>query len=208
MSWPASVILTWGEYEELKGANDQPLIEEINSWIEENWEEQLRDEFHALPEEFANGRICGENIYFGGFNYFAPDELLYHLRELNWQEPENVQLFVRDMEDATFQMFTLNDFKQDEDAQKAVVHSAESGQFAGQLFAFVGELQLLSHAQWSEIIEQGGGHVTYAVSKRTTGVIGGDIDSENGAQEVDDAHRLGIPVIWEDDFHAALNKSL
>ncbi len=161
-------------------------------------EEKRFSEFHPMPEAFFNGRIGGENVYFGVFNYFAPDEMLTILRTLNWQKPKNVQLFVRDMEDEIFSVFTLNDLKPIEKPLLSLVRPDENTKpFAGQLFAFDGTMTLLSRAQWSEIIERGGSHVTYAVSERTTCLIGG----ENNETETEKAYRLGIPFVAEHEFH-------
>lgn len=202
MSWPADVLLAWGRDEALMGQNDQPLIHDINHWLKQQAEEREYGKFHTLPEEFTNGYISAEHIYFGSFNFFAPDEVLGFLRGLAWQEPQNVQLIVRDLEAATFEIFTLADFREDETKQsrEGIELLAAQGQFDGRLFAFDGTLTLLSRAQWSDIIERGGGHVTYSVSARTTCVIGG----QNCDTELAKAYRMGIPTIWEHDLHARL----
>lgn len=200
MSAPADVILTWGQHEELEGKDGQPLLNQVNDWLSMREDERDYGIFHPLPEEFANGYVSGENIYCGFFNYFSPDELLLFLRSFTWSEPENVQLFVRGFEAEKFEMFTLEDYQNKKENNLEVGQS----QFANQLFAFDGQLTILSKEKWCEIIEQGGGHATFSVSARTTCVLGG----RNCDAELDKAYRIGIPVIWERDLYARLNEQI
>lgn len=147
MSWEADVVLAWDKYEELSGENGQPLIEAIHALMKAELEEDRFSEFHPMPEEFSNGRLGGENVYFGVFNYFAPDEMLAILRTFDWQKPKNVQLFVRDRADEFFSVFTLNDFKPIEKPLLSLVQPNETIKpFAGQLFAFDGTLTVVARS--------------------------------------------------------------
>ncbi len=199
MSVPADVILTWGRYEELLGEDGKPVLEHINKWLLERGQGRDYGFFHPLPDEFDNGYVSAENIYCGSLNYFAPDELLLFLRGLAWNEPENVQLFVRGYEDEKFEMFTLDDYQSRDRNQGEL--AIEQDQFANQVFAFDGELTIFSKERWGEIIEEGRGHVTFSVNARTTCLLGG----YNCDEELAKAHRLGIPVVWERDLYVRLN---
>lgn len=67
------------------------------------------------------------------------------------------------------------------------------GPLAGQTYVITGTLPSLSRARAAELIEQGGGHVTDNVSKKTTAVVAG----ADAGSKVEKARQLGIPIIDE-----------
>ncbi len=67
------------------------------------------------------------------------------------------------------------------------------GPLAGQTYVITGTLPSLSRARAADRIEQGGGHVTDNVSKKTTAVVAG----ADAGSKVEKARQLGIPIIDE-----------
>lgn len=46
-------------------------------------------------------------LWVGAFNYFLKDNFLEHIRQVEWQQPEAAQVFVKEHEDDTFVIYTL-----------------------------------------------------------------------------------------------------
>lgn len=72
--------------------------------------------------------------------------------------------------------------------------------FAGKTFVLTGTLESLSRPQASSLIKERGGKVSSSVSKKTDYVLAG---SEAGSK-LEDAIRLGVRVLTEEEFRAQL----
>lgn len=46
-------------------------------------------------------------LYMGAFNHLDLEGLIDHMKELEWEEPENVQLMVKVQESDKFEIFEL-----------------------------------------------------------------------------------------------------
>lgn len=68
--------------------------------------------------------------------------------------------------------------------------------FAGQTFVLTGTLAAMSRDEAKEAIKARGGSVSSSVSKKTTYVVAG----ENPGSKFDDAQKLGVPILDEQDF--------
>jgi DNA ligase (NAD+) len=73
---------------------------------------------------------------------------------------------------------------------------------AGEKFVFTGTLPTLARAQAKEIVERNGGRVVGSVSKATSFVVAG----EEAGSKLDEAGRLGVPVLDEAGFLALLRE--
>ncbi len=83
----------------------------------------------------------------------------------------------------------------EETAATAVeVHSA----FAGKTFVVTGTLKKYKRDEIEAYIESQGGHAAKSVSKKTDYVIAG----EKAGSKLENAQKLGVPVLSEDDFEA------
>ena len=71
-----------------------------------------------------------------------------------------------------------------------------STKLAGKTFVVTGALARLSRDEAKDLIKKNGGKVASSVSKSTDYVVVGD----NPGSKYDDAMRLGIPVLSEDDL--------
>ncbi len=73
---------------------------------------------------------------------------------------------------------------------------------AGKTFVFTGTLSLLEREAAKEKIRLLGGSVSGSVSKKTDYVVAG----ENAGSKRDDAHRLHVPILREDEFMRMLGE--
>jgi DNA ligase (NAD+) len=73
---------------------------------------------------------------------------------------------------------------------------------AGMTFVLTGELDKYTRSEAKLKIEQLGGKVTSSVSKKTNYVVVG----KNPGSKYDDAKKLGIPILYEDDFVALVER--
>ena len=47
------------------------------------------------------------SLYLGAFNHLYLEGLIEHLKEINWEEPKNVQLIVKSQESDKFKIIEL-----------------------------------------------------------------------------------------------------
>jgi DNA ligase (NAD+) len=71
----------------------------------------------------------------------------------------------------------------------------------GKTLVFTGELQTYRRAEAKRLVEARGGRVTSSVSRSTSYVVAG---ADAGAK-LDQARRLGVSVLTEDEFQALLS---
>jgi len=46
-------------------------------------------------------------LYVGVFNYFPLEQFIEYLKKIKWDEPENVQLFIKEQTDFKFRLISL-----------------------------------------------------------------------------------------------------
>jgi DNA ligase (NAD+) len=80
--------------------------------------------------------------------------------------------------------------------QSAKKDTEERPEFSGKTFVLTGKLTQFTRDAASRLIEQYGGRVTSSVSRSTDMVLAG----EDAGSKLDDANRLGIRTISEDEF--------
>lgn len=104
MSWVTNIILSYslGEYTEKRIAEVNQFFGSVPDRHEGgNYEEEPLASVESVWE--GKGKALECNVFIGAYNYFPLEDFLVHLRSVTWEEPEAVQLFVKDQEDSKFQ---------------------------------------------------------------------------------------------------------
>jgi len=78
--------------------------------------------------------------------------------------------------------------------------TVEGGPLAGKVFVITGTLTSMTRDEAKELIEKAGGKASSSVSKKTDYLLMG----ENPGSKADDAARLGVPIISEDELRELL----
>lgn len=74
--------------------------------------------------------------------------------------------------------------------------------FEGKIVVFTGGLRRFTREEAKRLVDEGGGRVTSSVSKQTDFVVAG----QDAGSKLEDARRLGIPLLTEDEFAAMLQR--
>ena len=94
MSWVTNVILHVGLF-------DRELVSKVNEFFERDGIKgfvSLDDD--SLPQGWYGGtKFLEASFSAGAFNYLDMNNLLAHIRTIEWSQPESVQLIVVDQED-------------------------------------------------------------------------------------------------------------
>jgi hypothetical protein len=105
MSRVTNVILTFSVIESCvdtpTGLFVYDLMTPVNEWLIANG----YGAFGPDADQVAGGHKHLEApLYVAGFNHFVLDAFVAMLRDLPWDEPEAVQLFIKDQEDLCFRV--------------------------------------------------------------------------------------------------------
>ena len=101
MSLVTNTILTFSilEYE-------KDRINDVNKFFEESGFVSCDDE--SLPIGWYGGtKMLETNVAIGAFNYLELEEFIEHLRNIKWEEPQNVQIIVKEQNDEKFRLLDL-----------------------------------------------------------------------------------------------------
>ena len=107
MSYVTDVLLLFSLEGNLIGGElvpEAPLIEGINSWLEER-------EFAGLENLSAHAGVekaMQANVYGGAYNYFDVGGFVEFLQGVGWRAPQSVQLLVKGEEDSKFSLLGLH----------------------------------------------------------------------------------------------------
>ena len=64
----------------------------------------------ALPKGWYGGsKYLEASVYAGAFNQLPLDSLIEHLRSIEWEEPQCVQLLVQEQDDERFRLINVMD---------------------------------------------------------------------------------------------------
>ena len=62
----------------------------------------------TLPEKWYGGTKKFEaRLFIGAYNYFPLEDFINHTSKILWNEPDNVQLFIKEQEDLNFRVVEL-----------------------------------------------------------------------------------------------------
>lgn len=102
MSVVTNVILAFNVTEEMYEYGDvdvYPNMKTINAWLTE----KVYGDFGKDVDEVAGGKKHLETkLYTAAFNYLNLDEFVSFIRGLKWNEPDNVQILVKEQGDDKF----------------------------------------------------------------------------------------------------------
>lgn len=93
MSWVTNLIISFGF--------DDPNERVIDKWFEENTGSFTRP-LHRFPEHYGGTKYLETSLLVGAYNYLPLDKLLDFLYELEWEEPESLQVLVKGEDDDIF----------------------------------------------------------------------------------------------------------
>lgn len=81
-------------------------IRQVNAFFTERDQPEL--EF-IDPVWEGRGKALECNVYVGAYNRLELDDFVEHLRSIEWNAPEFIQLFVKDQEDIEFRLIRIAD---------------------------------------------------------------------------------------------------
>ena len=89
--------------------DEKAKIQEVNAYFEQR---QVRPLISLDDEHLPRGWYGGDKylecrLYVGAFNYLYLDEFIEHLKTITWEEPEALQLMVKEERDDLFQVIQV-----------------------------------------------------------------------------------------------------
>jgi hypothetical protein len=106
MSWVTDVLLLTGLQEgfdeNFETLEEIPAIKAINVWLEQN-EFGTLDELHE--HVLGGGKAMQALVYGGAFNFLRIEEFIRLVRAQPWQEPDNVQLLLKNEDEGRFRLY-------------------------------------------------------------------------------------------------------
>jgi hypothetical protein len=106
MSWVTDVVLFYGlEEDEADEDGVSPCLAGINRWLREHDHQELVN----VDEHLSVGKPMQANVWGGAFNFLNIEKFLESVKAQTWQAPENVQIMVKDEEEARFTLYHLTD---------------------------------------------------------------------------------------------------
>lgn len=97
MSYVTNAILAFDSFED-----KEEILQKVNSYFDGD------PGFNFVKNE--GGTKCLEvRIATGAFNYLDEDELIEHLKSIDWSESQFVQLFLNHQDDRQFRIFEIKE---------------------------------------------------------------------------------------------------
>lgn len=99
MSYVTNVILSYSIIEK------DEKIEEINKFFEKDTAPFVSVDSPELPHGWYGGtKMLETPLFIGAFNHLRLDQLMHHIAQIEFEEPQSVQLIVKDQEDDVFKI--------------------------------------------------------------------------------------------------------
>lgn len=100
MSWVTNIILSV----ETLDSDEDKKVYEINAYFKKDGIRGFVSlEDSSLPKGwYAGDKYLESKIYLGVFNHLKLDELIQHIKQIEWPGPTSVQLLVKDQEESKF----------------------------------------------------------------------------------------------------------
>jgi hypothetical protein len=114
MSWVWTVMLSFGNEEYWVDGEDEPredcqALENINVWLKADDVRQYGPLMDLTAGATGNEVGMSANLYGGGFNHLDIEKFAAVIKDQEWHDPANVQLFIKGEEDEKFTLLPLED---------------------------------------------------------------------------------------------------
>jgi hypothetical protein len=120
MSWVTHAVLTWDSSPDEEAdvfadtsAQNAEVLAQVNEFFKDEDGEEIQKGFVSLkdptlPRGWHGGSQSLEcEMAVGAFNYLDVSGLVDHLRNLDWEASESVQLFIKDQQDDRFRLINV-----------------------------------------------------------------------------------------------------
>jgi hypothetical protein len=107
MSWVTTLMLHVSALE-----NVEALTPMVNAFFESyphsvDGTQQSDAGLAPISQVVPGGKVFGARVFVGAYNYFPVEKFIAHLRSIEWEAPEFIQLFVMDEEDLSFRVVQI-----------------------------------------------------------------------------------------------------
>ena len=107
MSKVTNLILT------ISDLHDDDKLGQINSFVYDGIQMNLvsaafDDDAVNRTSWYGGTRFLEAEIYIGAFNYFPLKDFINHLKQIKWENPNSVQLIVKEENDEKFRIIELS----------------------------------------------------------------------------------------------------
>lgn len=105
MSVVTNLILTFSKSEDTKLIEEQLQTFKYGNNIPFH---MVSIDDDSLPKGwYGGGKFMEANIYIGAFNHFNLKSFINHLKNIKWENPQDVQLIVREEKDFKFKLLDV-----------------------------------------------------------------------------------------------------
>ena len=111
MSVVTNLILSFSISED-----EQSRVEEINTFfnngrgfklVSADFERKLADDYYEAKTWYGGSKHLETPLFVGAYNHLDIDGLIDHLKSVNWEEPENVQLILKPQDADKFEIIEI-----------------------------------------------------------------------------------------------------
>ena len=95
------------------GEDETKMIEKVNSFkyglqnLNLVSADYIRSTENRHAKWYGGGKFLEARIYIGAFNYLELSEFVEHVKSLDWDEPECVQIMVKEQDDDRFRLIDV-----------------------------------------------------------------------------------------------------
>ncbi len=96
--------------------DEQSRVGEINTFfnngrgfklVSADFERELADDYYEAKTWYGGSKYLETPLFVGAYNHLDIDGLIDHLKSVNWEEPENVQLILKTQDADKFEIIEI-----------------------------------------------------------------------------------------------------
>ena len=87
---------------------DESKIDQVNSFFPEDTRGFVSVEEPTPKHWYGGTKMLETPLFIGAFNHLVLEDLIVWLKGIKWEEPENVQLIVKEQEDDRFSIYDFS----------------------------------------------------------------------------------------------------